>query len=89
MPNRRAHDHIGQFKQIEEKLGIRIGHAQTEKIINNLTELAVAGASAASIDKLVQKIVKDAKFRERFMNDYKGAVQDLKMFDPSGHPLLK
>ena len=81
MPNRRAHDHVGQFKQLEEKLGIRIGHAQTEKIINNLTDLAVAGASKANIDKLVQKIVKDVKFRDKFMNDMRGAVQDLKIFD--------
>ncbi len=81
LPNRREHDHIGQFKQMIDKAGIRIGKAQTETIVKNLANLAVAGASTAKLDDLVQKIVKDSKFRESFIKDYRGSVQNLKIFD--------
>ncbi len=74
MPNRRAHDHIGNLRQ---KLGIRIGDASTTQVINNLKTLANANISIRDIDKIVNKVISDPKFRTLFIKDYKSAIRTL------------
>jgi hypothetical protein len=74
MPNRRAHDHIGNIRQ---KLGIRIGLDAATKAISNLKTLADANITIGDIDKIVTKIVNDPKFLTQFLNNYKSAIKTL------------
>ncbi|MHA1131466.1 MAG: hypothetical protein ACTSQI_21655 [Candidatus Helarchaeota archaeon] len=75
MPNRRAHDHIGQIRQ---KLNIRVGHDTTSQIISNLKELAESPTlSISDIDKIVTKVINDPKFRALFIKDFKSAAKNL------------
>ncbi len=74
MPNRRAHDHIGQLRQ---KLSIRIGKSTTDQVINNLKKLADANMSVSDIDKIVTKVLNDPKFRTLFIKNMKAAVDQL------------
>ncbi|MBD3226725.1 MAG: hypothetical protein GF329_00930 [Candidatus Lokiarchaeota archaeon] len=79
MPNRRAHDHIGN---LVPKLNIRIGLESSEQIIKNLEKLADVNFTITEIDKIVNKIIKDAKFRTSFMKDYLGAAKSLVRVSP-------
>jgi hypothetical protein len=76
MPNRRAHDHIGQIRQ---KLGIRIGADAVAAVISNLKSLVDSAPkiTIADIDKIVNKIITDTKFRGIFIKDFRGAVKTL------------
>jgi hypothetical protein len=74
MPNRRAHDHIGNIRQ---KLGIRIGLDAATQAIKNLKTLADANITIGDIDKIVTKIVNDPKFLTQFLNNYKSAIKTL------------
>ena len=65
MPNRRAHDHIGQLTQ---KLGIRIGDAAV-KVINQLKNLVNTNITVNQIDKIVDKVISDPKFLNLFIKD--------------------
>ena len=74
MPNRRAHDHIGQLTQ---KLSIRIGTSAVTPVIENLKKLANLDVSISSIDKVVTKILNEPKFRTLFIKDMKSAINRL------------
>ncbi len=68
---------IRQFKLSANKPGIRISLSDTEKLVNSLKELFAGGLSIESIDKVIQKILKDTNFRAAFLSDFKGAVKTL------------
>lgn len=74
MPNRRAHDHIGQLTQ---KLGIRIGDDTASQVIANLKQLADANITVSQIDKIVNKVINDPKFLNQFVQNYKTAIRSL------------
>jgi len=78
MPNRRAHDHIGQ---IRNKIRKRIEIDSTKQVIANLEKLADANANLteSDIDKIVTKLIDDPKFLAQFIKNYKSAVKTLKI----------
>jgi len=76
MPNRRAHDHIGQ---IRNKIRKRIEIDSSKQVIANLEKLADANVTESDIDKIVTKLIDDPKFLAQFLKNYKSAVKTLKI----------
>ncbi|MHA1271692.1 MAG: hypothetical protein ACTSPY_18010 [Candidatus Helarchaeota archaeon] len=74
MPNRRAHDHIGQIRQ---KLGIRIGADAATLVIENLKKLADADYTIQQIDKIVSKVINDPRFRTTFLKNPLSAAKNI------------
>lgn len=77
MPNRRAHDHIGQLTQ---KIGIRIGADSATQVITNVRKLIDLHSDAitiSDIDRLVTKVINDPKFRTLFVDDFRTAAESI------------
>ena len=68
LPNRRAHDHIGQLRVA----GIR--EREISKIIASMEALVKKGLSLRDLELVAKNLVKDRKFKEAFLNDAFDAV---------------
>jgi len=68
LPNRRAHDHIGQFKAA----GMR--EREISKIIASMEALVKKGVSLRDLELVAKNLIKDRKFKEAFLNDAFDAV---------------
>ncbi len=86
MPNRRAHDHIGQLRPT---LSMRIDKPTVGIIIENLKKLANADVSVSSIDKIVTKILNDTKFRTLFVKNFKSTINQLATNTPDVEAALR
>ncbi|MHA1264659.1 MAG: hypothetical protein ACTSRS_05410 [Candidatus Helarchaeota archaeon] len=79
MPNRRKHDHIGQFKSAG------IAENDITKIINDLDKLIERNVSSKDIEIIVKKIVEDKQFRGDFLKNPALALKQVGM-DPQPSP---
>ena len=71
MPNRRAHDHIGQLRVA----GIR--EKEISQIIANMEAIVKQGISLADLEKVARNLVKNSKFKASFLKDPMDAVSQI------------
>ena len=78
MPNRRAHDYIGQLTEVG------IPKKQVQIIVQNLEKFEKSGITLKNISIIANKIVKDLKFRNDFFEDPLTAINKIgiKSTDP-------
>ena len=68
IPNRRAHDHIGQF----QAAGIR--KRDISVLIKNMENLVQKGVALKDLEVIAKNIIRDTRFREAFMKNADVAI---------------
>lgn len=77
MSNRMSHDYSNSFNQLREELKMRTPAVPISKIVSNLEEVINVGILKEDIDKIVETLIKNPKFRENFLKNYQIAVSSI------------